>query len=95
MAGAFTIDAGRAPLLWSGKSTKAEACIKEINGELARFVDPLKGNVQRVRQALKKLLVDRVTFTPIESENGKQIYAFTGELSYGALVREGHRIFAW
>jgi len=28
-----------------------------------------------------------VTFTPIRAENGQQTYAFTGELSYGALLR--------
>jgi len=63
-------------------------CLEEqVAGELARFSDLLKGNVPRARQALKKLLVDRVTFMPVQAEKGKQTYAFTGELSYGALLR--------
>ena len=60
---------------------------REVEAELARFADLLRGNVPRARQALKKLLVDRVTFTPIRTKNGRQTYAFTGELSYGALLR--------
>ena len=39
------------------------------------------------RGSCKKLLVDRVTFTPVEIGNGKHTYTFSGALSYGALVR--------
>jgi len=60
---------------------------EEVAGELARFADLLKGNVPRARQALKKLLLDRVEFTPVIGENGNGTYAFKGELSYGALLR--------
>lgn len=60
---------------------------REVESDLTRFADLLRGNVPRARQALKKLLVDRVTFTPIRAENGRQTYAFAGELSYGALLR--------
>jgi len=60
---------------------------REVEGELARFADLLKGNVPRARQALKKLLVDRVEFTPAKRGSGKNTYAFKGELSYGALLR--------
>lgn len=62
---------------------------REIEGELARFADLLRGNVPRARQALKKLLVDRVEFTPVQERNGKGTYAFKGELHYGALLRGG------
>jgi len=34
----------------------------------------------------EEALVDRVTFTPVQAENGKRTYAFTEELSYGALL---------
>ncbi len=60
---------------------------REVAGELGRFADLLKGNVPCAWQALKKLLVDRVTFTPVEVENGKQTYTFKGELGHGALIR--------
>ena len=40
------------------------------------------------RGSCKKLLVDRVTFTPVEIGNGKHTYTFSGALSYGALLRE-------
>jgi hypothetical protein len=60
---------------------------REIEGELARFADLITGNTLRARQALKKLLVDRVEFTPIKTGNGKETYAFKGDLSYGAIVR--------
>ena len=61
---------------------------REVEGQLSRFADLLKGNVVRGRQALKKLLVDRVEFTPVESGNGKRVYDFRGELSYGAILQE-------
>jgi len=60
---------------------------REVEGELARFTDLLRGNVPCARQALKKLLVDRVEFTPVKEGNGKGAYAFKGELHYGALLR--------
>ncbi len=62
---------------------------REIDGQLVRFADLLRGNVPRARQALKKLLVDRVEFTPVQERNGKGTYAFKGELHYGALLRGG------
>jgi DNA invertase Pin-like site-specific DNA recombinase len=61
---------------------------RDVAAQLERFADVLKGNVPRARQALKKLLVDRVRFNPIELGNGKRTYAFEGELAYGAVVRE-------
>ncbi len=61
---------------------------KDVTGQLQRFADLLKGNVPRARQLLKKLLVDRMAFTPADDRNGKRTYAFTGELSYGAVLRE-------
>jgi len=57
---------------------------RQIAGELGRFADVLKGNIPRARQALKKLLVERVAFTPVDAGNGKQTYEFNGKLSYGA-----------
>ncbi len=36
---------------------------------------------------MKNLLVDRVTFTPVETGDGGRTYAFKGELSYGAVLR--------
>ncbi len=56
--------------------------------QLSRFTDLLRGNVPRARQALKKLLVDKVLFTPIDIGSSRQTYEFKGELSYGAIVRE-------
>lgn len=58
----------------------------EVAGRLARFSDLLKGNVPRARQALKKLLVDRMEGTPTEA-GGQRVYRFTGALSYGAVLR--------
>ncbi len=57
-------------------------------GQLSRFGDLLRGNVPRARQALKKLLVDRVEFAPVDAGGGRRTYAFTGELAYGALLCE-------
>jgi len=51
--------------------------------QLKRFADLLRGNVLKARQALKKLLVDRVHFRPVDLGNGRQTYAFKGELTYG------------
>ena len=59
-----------------------------IADQLSRFSDLLRGNVPRARQALKKLLADRVEFAPAVLENGDRTYAFKGELSYGAVLRE-------
>ncbi len=56
--------------------------------QLSRFTDLLGGNGPRGRQALKKLLVDEVLFTPIDIGSSRQTYEFKGELSYGAIVRE-------
>ena len=61
---------------------------RDIAGQLSRFGELLKGNVPRARQALKKLLVDRLVFTPTEVNGGRPTYAFRGELSYGAILRE-------
>jgi len=61
---------------------------REIEEQLGRFEELLKGNVPRARQALKKLLAKEVTFTPIQLENGKRSFEFRGELSYGAILRE-------
>lgn len=58
----------------------------EVAGRLARFSDLLKGNVPRARQALKKLLADRMEGTPTEVD-GQRVYRFTGELRYGAVLR--------
>lgn len=61
---------------------------QDVAGQLSHFADLLKGNVPRARQALKKLLADRLVFTPVETGNGKRTYAFTGELTYGAVLRD-------
>lgn len=60
---------------------------REVEAELARFADVLRGAVPRVRQALKKLLVDRAEFTPVPTEKKKRTYAFKAELSYGAILQ--------
>ena len=56
--------------------------------QLTRFGDLLQGNVPRARQALKKLLVDQVVFTPVADAGGRRTYAFRGELAYGAVLQE-------
>lgn len=40
------------------------------------------------RGSCKKLLVDRVTFTPVEIGNGKHTDTFSGVMSCGALLRD-------
>jgi len=64
-----------------------------IAKELSRFSELLTGNVPRARQALKKLLLDTVEFTPTTPETGKQTYAFRAELSYGAIVQG--EVYLW
>jgi len=59
-----------------------------VAAQLDRFQDLLRGNPPRARQALKKLLVDKVEFTPVESSGGHRTYAFRGELAYGAVLQE-------
>lgn len=59
-----------------------------IAAQLSRFGDLMRGNIPRARQALKKLLVDRVVFTPAVLENGDRTFAFKGDLTYGAVLRE-------
>lgn len=61
---------------------------RDVEGQLARFADLLKGNIPRARQALKQLLVDRVEFTPGDLGDGRRTYQFQGELAYGAVLRE-------
>ncbi len=41
---------------------------------------------EKARQALKKLVVDRVELAPIDVGNGKRTRRFTGELSYGVVL---------
>ncbi len=60
---------------------------RKVEGELGRYTDLLKRAVPQAREALKQLLVDRVTFTPVKVQRGKQTHAFRGELSYGAVLR--------
>jgi DNA invertase Pin-like site-specific DNA recombinase len=61
---------------------------RDVTAQLARFGRLLAGDVPRARQALKKLLVDRVAFRPVDAGGGRQTYEFTGEFSYGAILRE-------
>ncbi len=44
-------------------------------------------DARSARQALRQVLVDRVTFTPVKLGRGARTYAFTGELSYDAMLR--------
>ncbi len=59
---------------------------REVEGRLAHFADLLMGNVPRARQALKKILADRLTATPTEA-GGARVYRFTGPLRYGPMLR--------
>lgn len=61
---------------------------QDITDHVRRFRELISGNVPLARQALKKLLVDRLVFTLAEADNGRPIYAFRGERSYGAVIRE-------
>ncbi len=60
----------------------------EAAAHLRRFAALLKGEVPLARQLLKKLFVDRLTFTPVACGKGKRTYAFSGELTYRAVIRE-------
>jgi hypothetical protein len=74
-----------APALGDLDLTQIEPAVAE---QLERFLGYLKGNVPRARQVLKKLLKDKLAFRPVDVGKGKRTYAFTGELSYGAVLRE-------
>ncbi len=59
-----------------------------IADQLRHFAELLRGNVPRARQALKKLLRDKLTFTPVQLSSGRQTYAFCGTLAYGAVLQQ-------
>jgi hypothetical protein len=48
---------------------------------LGRFGELLRGDVIKARQALQKLLVDRVRFTPITLPDGQRTYRLEAELT--------------
>jgi site-specific DNA recombinase len=59
-----------------------------VAAQLSRFAELIRGNIPRARQALKKLLVDAVDFTPVTTLDGQQTYSFKGDLTYGAVLHE-------
>jgi len=59
-----------------------------VAAQLARFQDLIMSNVAVARQALKKLLLKPMVFTPVEAESGRLTYAFEGELSFGPVIHE-------
>ncbi len=61
---------------------------RDVARELGRFAALLRGDVPQARQALKRLLADRVTFDPVELGDGTWTYEFRGELTYGAVLQE-------
>ena len=79
-----------APVLGTLDLTQLE---QEVGEQLGRFAALLRGNIPRARQALKKLLVDRVDFSPVDSGTGRKTYRFRGELNYGAVL-QGSGIYA-
>ena len=79
-----------APVLGTLDLTTLE---QDVGEQLGRFAALLRGNIPRARQALKKLLVDRVDFSPVDSGTGRKTYRFRGELNYGAVL-QGSGIYA-
>jgi len=73
------------PALEALDLAKMEAAIA---AQLSRFAELIRGNIPRARQALRKLLVDPIDFTPVTTDDGEQTYAFKGELTYGAVLQE-------
>ena len=63
-----------------------DAIEQAVARQLGRFVNRLRGNAHRARQVLKKLLVDRTQFRPVEADGGRQTLAIRGYLSYGAIL---------
>ena len=61
---------------------------KAVAAHVGRFQALIKGDIPLARQALKKLLVNRIVFTPVELTGARRTYAFQGELSFGAVIRE-------
>jgi hypothetical protein len=46
----------------------------------------LRGDIIKARQALQKLLVDRVRFTPITLPDGQRTYRLEAELTLGRIL---------
>ncbi len=62
---------------------------RDVTQELERFDDLLHGNVPTARQALKRILADRVEFIPEETDDGRRTYCFRGELVYNGIILDG------
>lgn len=56
---------------------------RALENSLGRFGEVLRGDVVHARQALQKLLVDRVRFTPITLPDGQRTYRLEAELTLG------------
>ncbi len=57
-----------------------------LDDHLGRMGDVLRSNVIEARQALQKLLVDRVRFTPITLLDGRRTYRLEAELTLGRIL---------
>ena len=57
-----------------------------LSDQLGRLGDALRGDLVKARQALQKLLVDRVRFTPISLPDGQRTYRLEAELTLGRIL---------
>ena len=58
---------------------------KAVEAHAAKFKDLLRGDVPRARQALRKLLVGKLRFTPV-LQAGRKSYTFEGQTRVGPLL---------
>ncbi|MCC6766163.1 MAG: recombinase family protein [Deltaproteobacteria bacterium] len=57
-----------------------------LRDQLGRLGGVLRGDLVKARQALQKLLVDRVRFTPISLPDGQRTYRLEAELTLGRVL---------
>ena len=62
---------------------------RDVSEELERFDNLLHGDVPAARQALKRILTDRVEFNPAGTDDGRRTYSFRGELAYNGVILDG------
>src|SRR5689334_11247555 len=65
--------------------------LARIDGLLAnhidRFGELMRGDVVRARQALQRILAERIRFTPLVLPSGQRTYQLEATLSLGGLLR--------
>lgn len=58
-----------------------------LEGYLGRIGEVLRGDALRARQALRKLLVDRISFVPVEAA-GHRTYRLEANVTFGRILAE-------